>query len=237
MARTATEIGQATTGTASNFKIVSGIAKPLDLATLGRFQGVQRAINTTLAMLRGKIAGVPANIATDGELGQKTLAAAQFVARTLGAKAPELPSFASSINNLAINAAVFTQRLGALSGFTPSTAPDPARAATKPATGTTPSPGTPAQSIPGITPAPGALVPVSTLPQPLAPPSSPSSTKKIHWAWFVVGGLALVGGVALIFKFSKSNGKKKKDLSDSDGDDYDAEDFGYGPASNDFIDV
>jgi hypothetical protein len=230
MARTATEIGQiGQTTTLSNFKIVSGVAKPLDLATLGRFQGAQRAINTSLAIFRGgRVPSVPANISTDGDLGPKTLAAAQFVAKQLGLKAPELLTFASTVNNLAINATVFTSRLGTVLGFAPTTTPDPARAAPT--------------TAPSITsPAPGALVPTvppSSLPEPLAPPGPPEGGKKgIHWAWFVVGGLALVGGVALIFKFSKGGTKKKKELSDSDDGDFDAEDFGYGPASDDFIDV
>jgi hypothetical protein len=106
--------GSGNFGNFGAFTIKSGRAVPSDLATLGDFKALQRAINVGL---RAK--GLP-TIAVDGELGSRTLAAVN----SLGIRVDTVQTLANTARPLAISIAT---TFGATPDFTPDPAAPPPR--------------------------------------------------------------------------------------------------------------
>lgn len=138
------------------------LAVPKDTATLGIFQGLQRAINAA----NTRIGTGAEPIRADGDIGSKTLTAAQAAASRAGASS-QLAQFVLSVGQLAANAVRAAEVFSAIgrvpTDFTPS----------------------PAARPPSATPVPAKA-------EPLAPPEKPRAVGGIHWGWWV-GGLALLG--------------------------------------------
>ncbi len=156
--------------TAGTFVVVGGIAKARqgEFATLGVFQGLQRALEAARRKLN---VNAPA-IRADGDIGSTTLTTLRAVALAAQATSfrsgPELLSLANlPIAGVATNASRLANLLAQLGqvgvDFAPNVAAQP----------------------PQVPTVPGQV-------QPLAPPSKPKSEGGVHWG-FWVGGVALLG--------------------------------------------
>jgi hypothetical protein len=150
------------------------LAVPKDSATLGIFQGLQRAINAANVRL-----GTGAeSIRADGDIGSRTLTAAKAAASKAGPTSV-LAQFVLSVSHLATNAQTAAQAFAQIGGVATNFTPSPAA---RPPT---------AEALP-------------TKAEPLAPPETPQAAGGVHWAWWVGGiALLGIAGFLTWRHFSK----------------------------------
>jgi len=204
----AAALGQtAVFGTA--FKIVNGVASPVDEKSLGHFQGLQRALEAA----RQKFAPSAAPVRADGDIGSTTLNTLRAVVsaaaiQKTGVGSTLLAMGTAPLGSVASNAKQIAGLLAAVASVSVDFTPKPA-----------------ARPPTAVPISPGQV-------QPLAPPSSPEAAEGggIHWAWWV-GGVALLGLAGFLgFKFFGGPSE-----AFAGGENY--EEYDYEEAAGDFIDV
>lgn len=194
--------------TTSAYSCSAGICKPRTIEATGVFTGLQRQINLLLHRFNQGV-----QIAMDGVIGKETVKAGGLVLSLLRRQA------GGGAEWFAENARRLTEEFAKITRIAPDFRP-PVRQEVS-TTRTAPPPPAPEDVIVPPPPSPDQV-------QELAP--SPDAPRKgIHWGWWMLGGLLLVGAGYMGYRYFIAKPKSLRGGND--------EDFGYGEASDDFIDV